>query len=109
MIVLSLYEVVFKEFWDLQKEVVQGFLGEVFPYMAYAYAFPYSGGTEDVFVVNILWAKDFLLVNGFILINSLNIFLEVVYVPSSFLQVETMGRCSQTKVGFVLPVEGVML
>lgn len=85
MVVLPLYEVVFKEVWDLQKEVVEGFLGEVFLYMAYAYAFFYSGGTEDVFVVNILWAKDFLLVNGFILINSLNIFLEVSNVPSSFL------------------------
>ena len=77
--------------------------------MAYAYALLYSGGTEDVFVVNILWAKSFLLVNGFILINSLNIFLEVIYVPSSFLQVETMGRCTQAKVGFVLPVKGVVL
>ena len=77
--------------------------------MAYAYAFFYSGGTEDVFVVNILLCKDFLLVIDFILINSLNIFLEVIYVPSSFLQVETMGRCTQTKVGFVLPVEGVVL
>ena len=85
MVVLPLYEVVFKEVWDLQKEVVEGFLGESFLYMAYAYALLYSGGTEDVFVVNILWAKSFLLVNGFILINSLNIFLEVSNVPSSFL------------------------
>ena len=78
------YEVVFEEFLSLQKEVAYGFLWEVFHYMAYAYALLYSCGTEDVFVVDVLWAKGFLFKYGLALVDFLYIEALVGYVPASF-------------------------
>ena len=90
LVTMGLEEVILKQLWDLQKEVANNFLGEVFPYIACAYAFLNSCGTEDVFVVMVLLCKDFFLVYGFILVYALNIFMDIGNVPSSFAQVETM-------------------